>query len=130
MRDPLRPEAREAVLQCRRAGITVRLCSGDNLGTACVVLQLTALDTTHHTCKQCCCQLGVHAVVGRRQRRQLDCLMRRWVTSQWKGRCVEHGASNLGIQITSCISVLAVLSSCWCAMVDAGISPARDGLKG
>ena len=43
MRDPLRPEAREAVLQCRRAGITVRLCSGDNIGTACATAAAAGL---------------------------------------------------------------------------------------
>jgi Ca2+ transporting ATPase len=34
MLDPLRPDAKEAVLKCRRAGITMRMVSGDNLGTA------------------------------------------------------------------------------------------------
>jgi len=34
IQDPLRPEAKEAVLQCQRAGITVRMVTGDNKDTA------------------------------------------------------------------------------------------------
>lgn len=32
--DPLRPGIKEAVLQCRRSGINVRMCTGDNINTA------------------------------------------------------------------------------------------------
>lgn len=34
LEDPLRPEVVEAIQQCHRAGITVRMVTGDNLATA------------------------------------------------------------------------------------------------
>lgn len=34
LKDPVRPEVPEAVLQCQRAGITVRMITGDNVDTA------------------------------------------------------------------------------------------------
>lgn len=32
--DPLRPGIKEAVAQCHKSGINVRMCTGDNLDTA------------------------------------------------------------------------------------------------
>ena len=32
--DPVRPEVPEAIRQCQRAGITVRMVTGDNINTA------------------------------------------------------------------------------------------------
>ena len=32
--DPLRPGIKEAVQQCHRSGINVRMCTGDNIDTA------------------------------------------------------------------------------------------------
>jgi len=34
IRDPVRPEVPEAIRVCKRAGITVRMCTGDNIRTA------------------------------------------------------------------------------------------------
>lgn len=34
IKDPLRPEITDAVRQCKRAGIIVRMVTGDNLNTA------------------------------------------------------------------------------------------------
>jgi Ca2+-transporting ATPase len=34
IKDPLRPEVKDAVALCQRAGITVRMCTGDNITTA------------------------------------------------------------------------------------------------
>jgi hypothetical protein len=34
IKDPLRPDVKEAVVACQRAGITVRMVTGDNLETA------------------------------------------------------------------------------------------------
>lgn len=32
--DPLRPGIKDAIAQCHRSGINVRMCTGDNLDTA------------------------------------------------------------------------------------------------
>jgi P-type E1-E2 ATPase len=32
--DPLRPGIKDAVLQCQKSGITVRMCTGDSIDTA------------------------------------------------------------------------------------------------
>ena len=32
--DPLRPGIREAIVQCHKSGINVRMCTGDNIDTA------------------------------------------------------------------------------------------------
>ena len=34
IQDPLRPEVKEAVRKCQHAGVTVRMCTGDNIDTA------------------------------------------------------------------------------------------------
>ena len=34
LQDPLRPGIREAIAKCHSAGITVRMCTGDNIDTA------------------------------------------------------------------------------------------------
>ena len=34
IKDPLRPDIAEAIIKCKRAGITVRMVTGDNIATA------------------------------------------------------------------------------------------------
>lgn len=34
IQDPVRPEVPEAIMKCQRAGITVRMVTGDNINTA------------------------------------------------------------------------------------------------
>ena len=37
LKDPLRPGIKQAVLSCNKAGINVRMCTGDGLATAIAV---------------------------------------------------------------------------------------------
>ena len=37
IKDPLRPNVREAVATCHHAGITIKMCTGDNILTACLI---------------------------------------------------------------------------------------------
>ena len=34
LKDPLRAGIKEAITKCRKAGVTVRMCTGDNIDTA------------------------------------------------------------------------------------------------
>jgi Ca2+-transporting ATPase len=44
--DPLRPNAREAVATCHHAGVTVKMCTGDNVPAACPTATRCGIDTT------------------------------------------------------------------------------------
>jgi P-type E1-E2 ATPase len=35
--DPLRPGIKDAIIQCNKSGINVRMCTGDNIDTACAI---------------------------------------------------------------------------------------------
>lgn len=35
--DPLRPGIKDAIEQCHKSGINVRMCTGDNIDTACAI---------------------------------------------------------------------------------------------
>jgi len=35
--DPLRPGIKDAITQCHKSGINVRMCTGDNIDTACAI---------------------------------------------------------------------------------------------
>lgn len=47
IQDPLRPEVQEAVQKCQIAGVTVRMCTGDNLDTAVAIARQCGIFRAH-----------------------------------------------------------------------------------
>lgn len=47
IQDPLRPEVQEAVQKCQVAGVTVRMCTGDNLDTAVAIARQCGIFRAH-----------------------------------------------------------------------------------
>lgn len=48
IQDPLRPEVKEAVQKCQVAGVTVRMCTGDNLDTAVAIAKQCGIFRLHN----------------------------------------------------------------------------------
>lgn len=58
MQDPLRPEIIDSVRQCHRAGINIRMVTGDNLDTAKAIALEAGIITREQAEEQYVCMEG------------------------------------------------------------------------